>query len=215
VGVAGRVNTKQAKDFLVDQTVRQAASEGVQLSDVEKRMMYFTESDTDSCENPIQLNNEFETQNETREYETKISKLLHDAHKRLKKENLEQARNWDQAVRTLRKGDHYLLVMLDQSSASGIGGWMPFLRGIGIGVLICVLIFVEISLEEKGLIPKWLFGWFSNDPQTQKLKFSLILYGCVGLWFILKLARLGALRDVTKTLLSTFSFLRPKGPSRR
>jgi hypothetical protein len=102
--------------------------------------------------------------------------------------------------------------MLDQSSASG---WTPFFWGVGIGVLICVLIFVEIGLEEKGLIPNWLFGWFSNDPQTRKLKFSLILYGCVGLWFIVKMARLGALGDVTKALLSTFSFLRPKGRSRR
>ena len=37
----GRLNTKQAKDFLVEQTVEQAALEGVPPADVEKRMMYF------------------------------------------------------------------------------------------------------------------------------------------------------------------------------
>src|SRR6202030_2207102 len=52
----GGLNTKQAKDFLVEQTVEQAALEGVPLADVEKRMMYFTESDATSCENPIELN---------------------------------------------------------------------------------------------------------------------------------------------------------------
>src|SRR5712691_10329541 len=112
----GRLNTKQARDFLVDQTVEQAELEGVPLADVEKRMMYFTESDPASCDNPIELNDEFEAQCETKEYETKISRLLHHSYKRLKEDNPERVRNWDQAIRTLRKGDHYLLVMVTQSS---------------------------------------------------------------------------------------------------
>jgi hypothetical protein len=215
----GRLNTKQAKDFIVDQTVEQAALEGVQLADVEKRMMYFTESDPASCDNPIELNDEFEAQYETKDYETKISRLLHHAYRRLKEGNPEQVRNWDQAIRTLRKGDHYLLVMVDQSSESGVAWWMPILWGIGIAILIFILMIVEPALDQKGLIPRWVFGWISDDRQTQKFQFSLILYGSIGLWFIVKLAKLGALGDVTKTvyssLLSTFSFLRQKGRPRR
>src|SRR6266481_1882425 len=103
----GRLNTKQAKDFLVDQAVKQAALEGVPLADVEKRMMYFTEGDAASCDNPVELNDEFEAQYETKEYETKISRLLRHAYKRLKEENPERRRNWDQAIGTLGKGDHY------------------------------------------------------------------------------------------------------------
>jgi hypothetical protein len=215
----GRLNTKQAKDFLVEQTVEQAALDGVPLADVEKRMMYFTESDTSSCDNPIELNDEFEAQYETKGYETKISRLLHHAYKRLKEENPERMRNWDQAIRTLRKGDHYLLVMVDQSSQSDVVWWMPILWGIGIGALIGVLIIVKVELDQRGLIPSWVFGWISDDRQTQKLEFSLIFFGCFGLWLIVKLAKLGALGDVTKTLLSgilsTFSFRSPKGRSRR
>lgn len=215
----GRLNSKQAKDFLVDQTARQAALEGVPLADVEKKMMYFTESDAASCENPIELNDEFESQCETREYETKISRLLHHAYKRLKKENPEQVRIWGQAIRTLRKDDHYLLVMLDQSSTSDVGSWTPFLWGIGIGILICILMVIKMALDERGLIPGWVFGWISDAPRTAGFELSLIFCVCVGLWLIVKLARLGALKDVTRTLfavmLSTFSFLRPKGPSRR
>jgi hypothetical protein len=161
------------------------------------------------------LNDEFEAEHETREYEAKISRLLHHAYLRLKQENPERARNWDQAIRTLRKGDHYLLVMVDQSSESRVDWWMPILWGIGIGALIGVLILVEADLDQKGLIPSWVFGWISNDRQTRRFEFSLIFYGCVGLWLTVRLAKLGALRDVTKTLfsgvLSTFSFLRPKG----
>jgi hypothetical protein len=213
------MNTKQAKDFIVGQAVEQAALEGVSLADVEKRMMYFTESDAATCDDPVKLNDEFEAQYETKEYETKISRLLHHAHCRLKEENPEGLRNWNQAIRTLRKGDHYLLIMLNQSSESDVGGWMPILWGIGIGVLICVLIFIEIDLDHKGLIPSWLFGWISNDRQTRRLEFSLIFYGGIGLWIVIRLAKVGALADVTKTLFnglfSTFSFFRPKARPRR
>jgi len=213
------LNTKQAKDFLVEQTVEQAALEGVPIADVEKRMMYFTESDAASCDNPIELNNEFEAEHETNEYETKISRFLHHAYRRLKEENPERVRNWDQAIRTLRKGDHYLLVMVDQSSESDIAWWTPILRGIGISILIAILVAVEITLDQRGLIPNWLFGWISNDRQTRKLQFSLILFGTLGLWIVIKLAKLEVLGDIIKTvfssILSSFSFLRPNRGSRR
>ena len=96
----------EAKDFLVQQT---AKLENVPLSDLEKRMMYFTE--TDECpENPIARNDAFEAQYETNEYEAKICRLMHHVYRRIKKENPETRRHWDDAIRTLRKGDHYLLV---------------------------------------------------------------------------------------------------------
>jgi hypothetical protein len=135
----GRLNTKQAKDFLVEQTVEQAALEGVPLADVEKRMMYFTESDTSSCDNPIELNDEFEAQYETKEYETKISRLLHHAYKRLKEENPERVRNWDQAIRTLRKGDHYFLVLWDITPPSDHPTRDSF-KLFGVGLLVAAVI---------------------------------------------------------------------------
>ena len=101
--------------------------------------MYFTESDAASCDNPIELNEEFEAQHETREYEALISRLLHHTYARLKKEDPERTRNWENAIRTLREGDHYLLVMVAQSKVSGVAWWMPILWGIGISILIAIL----------------------------------------------------------------------------
>jgi len=102
----------EAKDFLVQQTAGQAALENVPLSDLEKRMMYFTE--TGECpEDPIALNDAFEAEYDTDEYEAKISKLMHHAYQRIKKENPETTRAWNDAMRTLRKGDHYILVLWD------------------------------------------------------------------------------------------------------
>jgi hypothetical protein len=115
------MNSQMAKDFLVEQVARQAALEHVVLSDLEKRMMYFTESGQTS-EDPIELNAAFERECDSAEYETKMAGLLQRAYARLKRENLSPARTWDEAVRELRKGDHYLLVLLDYATSR----WKPF-----------------------------------------------------------------------------------------
>lgn len=103
----------EAKDFLVQQTAEQAALENVPFSDLEKRMMYFTE--TDECpENPIALNEAFEAQYDTDEYEAKLSKLMRHAHSRINKENPEAARKWKEAIQQLSKGDHYILILCNE-----------------------------------------------------------------------------------------------------
>jgi hypothetical protein len=104
------MQTREAKDFLVAQTAEQAALEGVPLSDLEKRMMYFTEG-KDTVEDPTALNDEFETECDTAKYEKKISLLMRHAHKRVKTGHSEKALLWNKAIRTLCKGDHYILVL--------------------------------------------------------------------------------------------------------
>lgn len=142
------MNTKQAKDFLVGQTFEQAALESVPLTDVEKRMMYFTESDPSSCDSPIELNDEFEAQCETKEYEAKISRLLHHAYKRLKEDNPERVRNWDQAIRTLRKGDHYFLVLWDITPPSDHPTRDSF-KLFGAGLLVAGIVVTAAVLAAK------------------------------------------------------------------
>ena len=67
-----------------------------------------------------QLNQEFEAQYDTGEYELKMSRLLRHAYKRLKDEDAGNLRNWNQAIRTLRKGDHYILVLWDLKPTSDL-----------------------------------------------------------------------------------------------
>jgi hypothetical protein len=107
------MNSKQAKDFLVQQAAEQAVLENLPLSDLEKKMMYFTESDPSSCNKPLELNEEFEAQYDTDEYEAKISGFLQRARGRLR--DSEAKGSWDVAVSELREGDHYLLVLLDET----------------------------------------------------------------------------------------------------
>jgi hypothetical protein len=135
------MKTKQAKDFLVQQTAEQAVLENIPLSDIEKKMMYFTESDATSCDNPVGLNDEFEAQYDTAEYEAKISGLLHHAFTRLKVEDPNRARDWDQSIRTLRKGDHYILVMWRVKPPSE-HPVRDYFKLLGAGLLVAVVIVI-------------------------------------------------------------------------
>jgi len=154
------MNTKQAKDFLVQQTAEQAARESVPLSETETKMMHFTESDSTSCDSPVELNGEFEAQYDTAEYETKISRLLHHAYDRLKLEDPEGKRTWDQAIRTLRKGDHYFLVLWDIKPRSE-HPTRDFFKPVGVGMLIAVGIGIAAAFSAKYNIDSHRFGIYA------------------------------------------------------
>ena len=71
------MEVSEAKDSLVKQAVEQARLEGVPLSDLERRMMYFTETG-EYPEDPLALNEEFQKEYETDEYERKVKKATRD-----------------------------------------------------------------------------------------------------------------------------------------
>ena len=143
------MNVREAKDFLVRQTEEQAQLESVPLAEVEKRMMYFTEG-PDANEDPIALNEEFEEQFNTSEYEIKIAKLLRHAHQRLKQNDEIKANVWKESVRKLKEGDHYLIVLLEMVPTSDHPKRDLFMQ-VGIGVLIAFLFVAGLFLKT------WLF----------------------------------------------------------
>ncbi len=136
------MRVREAKDFLVAQTAEQAALDAVPLSDLEKRMMYFTEG-KDAVEDPTSLNDEFEAKYDTATYEKKISHLMRHAYSRVKKESSEKGILWSKAIRTLRRGDHYILVLWGHPlSHRSLRDWSVFLA---------------IGLLGAGF---WLFAYF-------------------------------------------------------
>ncbi|HEY6944638.1 MAG TPA: hypothetical protein VI431_05820 [Candidatus Acidoferrum sp.] len=164
----------EAKDFLVQQTAEQAALENVPLSDLEKRMMYFTE--TDECpEDPIALNEAFEAEYSTEEYEAKISSLLRHAYKRVRKDDIQKSRTWDSAIKRLRRGDNYLLVMWDIQPT---GERPPYdsVKLFGAAMLLVFVIFVfNFAWDRIAPHLPHSLGWITR---------RLIMYSLVGVFFI-------------------------------
>jgi hypothetical protein len=149
------MQVREAKDFLVQQTADQAERDGVPLSELEKRMMYFTES-AEAVEDPIELNEEFEAQHDTAEYETKIARLLGRAYQRLKNEDPETARTWDVAVRELKQGGHYILVLWRARLVATSGPW-GFWKTMGASLVLVVvmltLVFIWTALKQRFNVP--------------------------------------------------------------
>lgn len=168
------MQVREAKDFLVQETAKQASIEGVLLSELEKRMMYFTESGY-VPEDPIALNEEFEAKYDSDEYEAKIAKLLDHAYQRARKENEETRRRFDSAIKCLRRGDHYLLVMWDSGGGSrsgkliGFGSHSRSLIGFGIAFLAIAALYAI----------KWFAGQVAppNPQIIQAILAVLILCG--------------------------------------
>jgi hypothetical protein len=155
----------EAKDFLVQQTAEQAALENVPLSDLEKRMMYFTE--TDECpEDPIALNDAFEAAYDPDEYEAKVSKLMHHAYQRVRKENSEALRRWKEAMAELSKGDHYLLVLCEDGTPRRplLEGSPPVsLESVGTVILWAVLL-IGIFFALPAIFGRYGFHWRGHQP---------------------------------------------------
>lgn len=146
-----RVN--EAKDIVVGEIERQATMEGVSLSDLERRLMRFTE-EGDCPDDLSALDEGFESEKEVKQYETKISGLARRAHQRVKKENSAGLQLWDEAVRELKKDDHYLLVMLRMRRREGSFSFSSFLITLGLGLLIVVvLLIVIVALDHYGFLP--------------------------------------------------------------
>ena len=154
------MNPKEAKDFLADQAAQQAALDRTPLSDLERRMMYFTESDPDSCVDPFSLNDEFEEKYDTTEYEAKMSRLLHRAYKRSNVENPGRRLQWDEAISTLEKGDHYILLLWGQHSAMGARKDDPGSKVVKYGGTFVAGCFLLARFADDRRVPTWVLESF-------------------------------------------------------
>jgi hypothetical protein len=146
-----RQRAQDAKEYLIAQVVEEARQENVALSDLECKMLYFTES-VETLPDIYEVNDQFEQEYDDAEYEAKISSLLRNARKRVQKESPDGAQRWRQAERDLRKEDHYLGVMVAQSHQS-TGDFWPIMKWAGITM---VVVSAGLYLDLKGLIPNWI-----------------------------------------------------------
>ena len=102
---------REAKEFLISQIVEEAQRENIPLSEVERKMLYFTESGW-TLPDIMKVNEEFDREYDQDEYEHKIAKLVTKADKRIRKGVRDDYDKWWAAIRFLEREDHYILVMI-------------------------------------------------------------------------------------------------------
>jgi len=110
-------SAREAKEFLVAQISEEAQREGVSLSDVERKMLYFSETAW-TLPDMTEVSDKFDEEYDQDQYEKKIAKLIRSAIKRARKESPEINKGWLDAVQRLKREDHYILVMIRRAGVS-------------------------------------------------------------------------------------------------
>ena len=128
-------SARDAKEFLVSKIVAEAQREGVSLSEVERKMLYFSETAW-TLPDMMEVSDAFDRDYGQTEYEEKVGMLCRNFCADAEKNNREELDAWNDAVRTLRKEDHYLLVLIAAGKESSPSSNGDFLKGLGIGAAI-------------------------------------------------------------------------------
>lgn len=97
---------REAMEYLVSRILLQADRDGVQLTDVERKMLYFSETGW-TLPDMMDVNREFDENYDQDEYEMKIRKIVRRIYDEPDSDN-----SWDEAVDRIRDEDHYLQVLI-------------------------------------------------------------------------------------------------------
>ena len=105
------MDANAAKQFFISKVIAESEFEHVNLSEFEKKMLYFTEVHP-SLPDIYEVNAEFERDYDSDEYEAKIAGLLKKARGRDSRSHPGSEHEWRDALDALKKEDHYIIVLL-------------------------------------------------------------------------------------------------------
>lgn len=99
---------RDAKEYLIQRILAQADRDGVPLSEVERKMLYFSETGW-TLPDMMAVGRAFDQTYDQNEYEDKIGQVI----QRIRNQPESDNGLWDEAVERLPHEDHYLLVLID------------------------------------------------------------------------------------------------------
>jgi len=107
-------SARDAKEFLIARIVEEAKRENIPLSEVERKMLYFSETHW-TLPDIASVSEKFDHEYNQDKYEEKITRLIKEAAIHDSQQSAEQYDLWWDAIRLLKKEDHYILVMIDRA----------------------------------------------------------------------------------------------------
>jgi hypothetical protein len=143
----------QAKKFFIEKIKFQTQKDHVSLSEAEEYMLAWSEEDKGFLHNQ-ELTDKFNEETTENVFEKKVIQLIKKAYKEDLRNDPSAKETYQSAYLTLCKGDHYLLVMLDEAldkdpSASWIKDKL-LLVATALGLLVGMILFIGF--------PEALFG---------------------------------------------------------
>jgi hypothetical protein len=137
---------REAKEYLIRRILAQADRDDIPLSEVERNMLYFSETDW-TLPNMMAISQEFDQTYNQDEYERKIGQLIRRIYDQ--PDNNRDDDRWKEAVQSLRDEDHYLLVLIDGASSRSarVSRWetvrLILAGAVVVAVFLPILFFVK------------------------------------------------------------------------
>jgi hypothetical protein len=149
---------RDAKEYLIRRILAQAGQDGIYLSDIERKMLYFSEGGWTLPE-IMAVSREFDQTHDYDDYEKKIGQII----RRVQRPDSNRDENWDEAVQRVRDEDHYLLVLIDGAAGGStkLSGWEIVGMIVGSVVVVAILLpvtFFVFSHVDNPAIQKLIFG---------------------------------------------------------
>src|ERR1035437_1019186 len=141
---------REAKDYLAGRISEEAEREGTPLTEVERKMLYFTETGW-TLPDMKGISTEFDRDYNQDEYERRIAGFVGNIQARDDAQSELEQEAWDRAVEKLSEGDHYLLVLIDavQPQENRTKHWLK--------VLAIALVFLAL-----GALNIWFKHWLHD-----------------------------------------------------
>jgi len=186
---------RDAKEFLISKIVAEAQHDNVLLSDVERKMLHFTESGW-TLPDIMKVSEDFDREYDQDKYEQKIARLVTKADRRIRKGSREDYDSWWAAIRFLQREDHYITVMIRLAGLRPPGDQLRLLAA-GLGIVTCILMWTFIGIRYNIPVPSrgnlGIFVW--------------IFLACLFVSYMLLRFVIGAKKadDLTSTVLEKLS----------
>jgi hypothetical protein len=152
---------REAKEFLVSQVVEEAQRENNPLSEIERKMLYFTESGW-TLPDIMKVSEDFDREYDQNDYERKIAKLVTKADRRIRKSPGDDYGRWWAAIRYLQREDHYISVMIRLAGLRRRGDQLR-LFVTGLGIVTCLLGWTFLGIRYNIPVPSRgnleVFAW--------------------------------------------------------
>jgi hypothetical protein len=153
--MSATITERDAKEFLVSQIAAEAERQGHPLSDLERKMLYFSESGW-TIPDALDVSDAFDREYDTDQYERKIAGLVRAARKRATGET---ATLWIRAADKLAEGDHYISIMLGE-----VHPWRDKGSLIWHAVVLLVAGFAAVAAFVSSL--RWYLGHSPTKEET-------------------------------------------------
>jgi hypothetical protein len=198
-------SAREAKEFLVSKIVEEAAREGTALSDVERKMLYFSETDW-TIPDISAVSEEFDRVCDQDDYEAKIAGLVRGAYRWALRNSRDDYDRWWSATRLLSEQDHYILVMIRQAALRPRGDQLKlFGAGLGIVILLFCLELLWLFVSHRYRIDSQ-YNW----PSREKVGF-LVWAAAMGLAIATSVLYYASRTKVLGGLLGRFTKKRTAG----